>query len=1175
MSTQSAEMNYPLEDDIKVSDMGIHKNERTPTTMDFTTDIADQSANTKAPHLLRKPGQLKMLDDLYGPFKIGPYTITRRGLDALGATVNGNPLNGYNTHFRTPSRAFINALQFSYPEIEKRMKISAFGDDYLLPTMLFEMSTMRSRQSPPVIRVEPDVTVETGSYHEKLTRILNSTQNLDLRLAYQKKRGGAGLGVLKNYTMIGASVGFQLFGLFMGVRGINDAIKNNDETAIIFNSVGIGTEVASIVTDVAVTKVGQHMISAGNSALRDFAKTRAGLRFARAGGLIGAIFTVPFDIASAVMEFTAAGNTDGKQAMDHYVNGGLNIASAAMTLILASAAMAGFSLAGPLGLAACAIMVLGSQIYGAVRIVDDIDDYIELTVEERWRTGWFSFLPGGVIDIEISRRYMLARAKIETAQELESASREMLDVTHKDIVEAVVNGSYKHEIRPRTRVFEKNFWGLPTSRIVESVEVVGTDDTIDAREGVTASTPGAVLGTPGENKGVIWKISDGKDTIKGVLKKNNYFYYGEGQKDLTGGEKDDVFIFDESQEEITRYVTKNEPSALRGGAGNDTLILDGKQFFSEKGRGFDIDLSVGTLNIHFPDSAPGSSSSQRYPLRATLESIENVQTLTNGVSIVTGTDKANDIKSRGSDRILAGAGDDSIHLLHGGTQASGEAGIDIYHVSLRSGDICITEDGVDDSFIQLGWRTDLIEKMEIRENSLVLTLAFDFHRHRSTVCINDVYKEADGKRILINNKLTFITQDDCYFKADLPEQIEQGNPVVIQADILKPGLPEHTFFLKLDAWYVPLNQNTSLYIQRIAKKVQLFTGASPSAYFGTRIFLDYDSTEMTSAHAVFKMSKTNVEGKFDVSCDFLFYFDKCLLHILGAGFYPATTLDAALKKAKDKVSIHGYMLLFRDGKSFTPHLDEASVEAKFKHQVYALTDTLHNLELTRTIKSDVNFNLPESLPPKLDQVSACVNMPLSSAQTSVDNLEGMGGTYLVHVNVGRVMRLSTPGGMATAETRLNNSSTWFLDTTKHWYSRIELVNNQLYLGSTTIFLPEYGADDLIDEIFVITSRGIIHTVDLSFDRIYINSLDARFFEPLDPSGTFMPEDFAPIANKELKVRNIQMSDGTAGNLLYSLANRKWILDSDRTREINYSQLRVTGQCSHLNPDMFKITLPDN
>ena len=1157
---------YAQNDTVEVLDIGMHTNERTADTIDFEATGTDVTENTSASTGQRKPGQLKVLDDLFGPFKIGSYTVTRRALDALGATIDGQPLTGHNTQFRQPSRSFVNALQLSYPAIEKRMKISTFGDDYLLPSFLFELANLRPATAPPVIR-EDVAAVDDSGYAKKMARLLSSAQNLDLHLSYSAKRKNPSWLIIRNHSMIGASVGIQAFGIFMGIRGIHDAVKRNDKDEIIFNSIGIGTEVVSIITDVAVTKAGQLMIEAGNGALKDFIKTRVGIRLGRSGGLVGGIFTLPFDIYSAVREFNAASNKTGKEALDHYVSGGLNIASAAMTVILGSAAMAGFSFAGPVGLAAGALMAIGSQVYGAVRMVDEIDDYIELTVEERWRTGWFSFVPLMDIDQDIKNRYELAKAKIETTKRMQATAKQILDETQRDSIEAVVYGSYEDRLKKR-RERVKHWWGVETMPIVYVPEVVGLDDNIDARDGVTAATPGAVLGTPGETKGILWLLGSGKDTITGVAQKPNAFYYAEGIKNLAGGDKDDRFIAQNAADDLARHVESSEFSRFKGGAGSDTLIMDGIQSHPITGRGYDINLQAGTLQTYKPNPDASVVDGETYSFKALLESIENVQTLQDGRSVVTGTPAPNVITSRGADTINAGDGNDSIYLYKENATAFGESGVDFYHVGLAEGSVLISEDGLDESRISLGWRMDQIEKWEVDRCRLFIEVSFDFHYgRRSKIIIDNIYKTTDGRRVLHNDKLTIITRDGYHLKPDLPESIEHDNPVMIYAEETKQGRPEKTTIVHSAVCNVPTRQNTHYYVQRYNLHTQFITDSSPNSTFGTRIFLDYDYAEMTSAHVAFATSPAILQNaaadkdKVNVSCDFLFYFGKSLLQIAGVGQYAETTLDVALKNLAAGVSTHGYMLVFRDGISHTLILEEeyALPPANYKHSVVTSTLTSHNLRFPLRTNPNAVFEIPETSAQELDYGS-CIRFLDITEQTAIENIAGAGATYMIHLVENRVVRISTPGGLATAKTRLDNSSTWEIDATQIKDFKIVLTGSQLYVGTVTLHLPQYGPEDLIDQIFVIGPKGVVHTVDLTFDRVYIDSLDARYFEP--PSMEDLPEEFTELAQRELYVRHVAMSDGTRGRLKYNLANRKWILDSNKSREITYSQLEVSTLCNH-------------
>ncbi|MEG2392462.1 MAG: hypothetical protein RSB64_16405 [Pseudomonas sp.] len=102
----------------------------------------------------------------------------------------------------------------------------------------------------------------------------------------------------------------------------------------------------------------------------------------------------------------------------------------------------------------------------------------------------------------------------------------------------------------------------------------------------------------------------------------------------------------------------------------------------------------------------------------------------------------------------------------------------------------------------------------------------------------------------------------------------------------------------------------------------------------------------------------------------------------------------------------------------------------------------------------------------------------------------------------------------------------------------------------------------MDQIFVIDAHGIIYTVDLIFDMVYPGGLDGRYFEPPKDDQSPWPEAFAGIADKEMRVSHMIMADGSAGHLKYNLAQRKWTLSSDPSRDISYSDLLVLNRCEH-------------
>lgn len=1146
--------NNPRGDRAVITDMVFATNAHTDSTIDISATAATQ---------------LKLVDDLFGPLQLGEVSITRVSLNALGATFDGQPLNGKNTFFRRPRHSFINTLQFSAPNIERYITSYTGRDSYLLSTLLFEMASRRPLTAPPLIRDPAPSDTDQFPYRKKLAKLLNSAQKLDLRHARLPKHHPRWVAAIKSYTTLGSSVGIQGFGIFMGLRGIVDAIKADNKTEVAINSVGIASEGASIASDVAVNRIATQMLNAGQNAYRDFAKTRFAVRLGRSGGLIGGAFTLPFDIFTAVRSLNAAENATGKEAMDHYVSAGLSVASAAMTIILGAAAMAGFAFAGPAGLAAGAILAIGSQIYGAVRIVDEIDDYIELSVDERWRSGWFSFCMMD-LDEDIQDRYSRATAMIQHTRQAKETARKLLDGALKDSIEAIVNGTVDVQLKP-TRVWKRNWWTKQDAWEWINVPVIkGGDDSIDARAGVNSDTPGAELGITAQNKGVLWLIGDGRDSIRGVENKPNSFHYRSGRKELTGGTSDDRFVFEGAADLLRQPADVAEHSTLRGGAGNDTLALGGILHNPRRPDiGFDVDLPAGTLHTMQPDIS--AEDGVRYSFHSLIESIENVETVDSAASIVTGTDDRNVIKSRGYDTIKAGAGDDQIYLLHRGATASGEAGIDEYFIEHQSGRFSIDEDGNDQSFIMLNWNKDLIESWSIDKGSLVIASKFDFFdTPQNIVTIDGVYKQELAQYQLKNKLLTFITRDAFYLQPILPEQIESDDPVDIEITVIKHGNPPKATIL-FDSHYLINDQNNhSYYIPRSAKSIDFYSVKRDDAV--TRLYLDYASNELTKVEEHYSARQSDAKNDLVAGCNLVYHFGAKTLGLANFSFARGGSDPMNMEKILRTMACtpnQRYLLVFSDGVAANATLSSQShvIPEGQTYQHHAFTKWVQEAPLPLTMrKGDYFYDLPENEAHNMSAHSECAQLFSYSGQTAMECFEGHGATYLMHLAADMIIRLSTPGALATAEIRLPRSSTWELDATKLGKVDITLENNQLRIGTCVIHLPVYGSEDLIDQIQVITEYGVVHTVDLSFDRVYLDGLDGRFFTEPDASRV-LPEALLALANEELRGRHIvAAADGQAVN--YKFPAYGWVLSKDRSR-IESSELWVLHQCVHLRPDLFK------
>jgi len=130
-------------------------------------------------------------------------------------------------------------------------------------------------------------------------------------------------------------------------------------------------------------------------------------------------------------------------------------------------------------------MIVGAKIYGAVRAVDDIDDYIELTVNERWRAGWFAFT-GQDQDKALMDRYLVAKTTADYAKALKTRSLGWLDNEFKESIDVIVNGRFEVKMQPtRLYRFQWDESRGETPYVTEDRPAISdTDDSYDARDGL-------------------------------------------------------------------------------------------------------------------------------------------------------------------------------------------------------------------------------------------------------------------------------------------------------------------------------------------------------------------------------------------------------------------------------------------------------------------------------------------------------------------------------------------------------------------------------------------------------------------------------------------------------------------------------------------------------------------
>lgn len=1149
---------------VVITDLGFHANEYAVETLDFR--VAD--GTQLSPEHSHRQAQLDVVDKLYGPLHIGSVTITRSALNALGATTDGQPLNGDNTFFRCPNRFFVNSLQFNAGDIETRIKLTTDANDYRLPTLLFEMASQRPSSACPLLSETPETQADPTHARSTLGKLLKFAQKLDVRGL--PPGTFSWVSTTKSNILIPTGLGLQAFGIYSGLRGLQDAIRNKDSYQTIFNGTGVAAEVASIGVEAAVTRQATQMIRAGHRSLEDFAKTTFATRLARGGGLIASVLTLPFDIISAVDSFKAAAYATGKAATDHYVSAALSVTSAAMTLTVGIAALAGFSSAGPVGLAAGLILVVGSQVWGAIRQVDEIDDYIELTVHERLRTGWFAFWAISP-DNDIQDRYTLAKASAEHTKLLQANALNLLKGPLKDSTEAIVNGTFTVELEP----VAYNTWNWWTGERYRATtvrsKIKDNDDSIDARSGVTAETPGAVIEASAEHKGIHWYIGGGNDTVLGVENKPNVFHYGAGVKKLTGGVEDDVFVF-EGSAEPPRAGQTLPVNTLVGGLGDDTLILSGRTSNSQAPRlGYEVDLDAGQVSIITQARHDTKGGHYRH---AVLEGIEHVEIPEGGANVIKGSAGSNIIKSRGNDSIEAGAGDDRIFILGGNNRnADGGPGQDVYAIAHEPGHVSITEDGADNSIIALDWRADLIESWRIEDGNLVITACFDASAWKlRKVTIREVYADSDYPRALQNSRLTFITQDGYHLVPDLPEMIEHSSPFDIDTVMMQQGTPRNPAILsdRIEQ-QISHDKDTNYYVSRLNELTTL--RVKQKSAFSTTLHLDYVDSELTRIEAHYSAHVTQ-EDSGDIikygECGLTLHFGtrQLILKNLASSDerYSAQNANTGRRAFSALGSHHTFILIMNDGASYrlvqpSPNYGLLLDETFIGHDpVQWKTDVPSTL--TPTKKKYAYLQPLDKKPYHMGRWATCAMLTAPIEQTGIEVLIGEGSTYLVHLSPNMTLRLSTPGALAGANPRLPHASLWELDATHLGQVEIKLSSHLLRIGGTTIHLPAYKAEDLVDQIRVITAQGIVYAVDSLFERVYVEALDGRYFSPLTALNTGLPRELSSLTSEALKVLHVAVKDGAPGTLSYNLKTRRWILDTDKSRVIAAEHLRKTDLCDH-------------
>ncbi|WP_460142390.1 calcium-binding protein [Pseudomonas sp. S3_B08] len=1115
---------------------------------------------TQAPDIdpsLRKT--LKALDKHLGLLRIGEIMISRVELQALGATIDGQPVSAANAHIKSVDQAFLDGLNFQSAQVQSRLQAVDFPDNDMAAMLFYEIACKRSVDAGPLFI--SDTPLVSGSAMDRLNKLGKAAQKLEIHRADAFENAPGWINKSKSYLMSGAGVGMQAFGIYSSYMALTDAIKKGEALEMLYYGGSIAAELGSLIIEQGLTRTGQAMLTQGSNVLRGFALTSIGKYMSRGARLFASAITLPFDIVDAIKSFNAAAATSGKQAQDHYFSGALSVAGAGISLVLGVAALAGFgSVAGPLGLAAAALLIGGSMIYQAAGVVDDIDDYIELTTLERLRSGWFAFT-GKELDTEVMDRFKLSRLYSDYGKQLELSAKDMLAGAYKDSIAQVVNGAFRAELRPVELwryQWDESAGQLPF-RLDSQAVIVGGDDAVDASLGLPDNLKGMVSGSPGEGKGkgVFWRLGDGNDRVVGVKARPNLFTYRDGHKALTGGDTNDAFYQEVSDQELDRSSKPPHINVLDGGSGNDLVAFEGVRPITDtRYIGHDVNLQTGKVSLRSPDSANDTLEV------AHLTSIENVATLRKGTSTITGNEQPNQISANGYDRISAGDGNDTIAITGTECTVEGGGGEDRYYIADTNARTTIIECGDHSSLIELGWPMAVIQRWQIIGTSLVVNSlrGRDGSDPDHVLTLENVYQTVNGQRQLNNARWVFRTLDGYELRAQLPTRPGEALSQDIEVAVTVSGRPAPAPAIVNGGTVALDGQGVQRhFVARTEHRVEFV--ATGNATGARTIYLDYQDSEIVDVVVSY-----GVELRQGVSGNTHLTYNNISLSILLPSKVLAfkgviQTIAAATGysgqnslKVTTPLLARDIVLVMQDDVSY-----RVQVPA-FDYRDDARNPGIRVLSSRSWLKRR-NGKYPFIRPlvsekPSLGAQNSKVVIE-SRPHTGIYLLEGKSATYDVYLASNSILRLATPGAAA----KTANASRWnlFTRTLTETVTRadIQLQGNRLRIASVTVELPDILDDTPVECIGVVTSAGNIYEVSLLFEVLQLYVIDARGYASVEALLTDIDKH---KQRHELAARvyvtHIGYKPETAGTLVYNSVSNQWRLLNDLQERVDREGLFI-------------------
>lgn len=1097
---------------------------------------------------------LGALDSALGPLRIGETAISRALLDSMGAQLDGMSIPLARLNVAQADQVLIDQIGFSASHLKASLASADTGTTSLASAVLFELASLRSAWVPALLdQVEaPDTTIN------RLDRLLQSVQSVNLNDLSRVQSLPGWADKVKSHGLQTLGSGLQLYSFYSAIRGVSEAIRTGDTRELLFEGGAFTAEVVSLGVELALERAGTKMMSAAQSVYRGFCASRAGLMLQRGAGLIASVLTLPFDIAQAAIALSKAAESEGKAAQDLYVEAGFSLASAALSIALGAAALAGFSAAGPVGLVASAVLIIGARAYAAGRVVDEIHDYIELSIHERLRTGWFAFI-GVELDENVTDRYKIKRTDSVHTRALKAQARALLDGELKSTVQAIVNG--KFEVRLQTIRHWRHQWaeseGESAYVQVREPVVQDLDDYFDARkDGAIDTLPEAHWGTKGPEKGVVWLLGGGNDTVLGVTANPNHFRYTSGKKYLLGGSADDEFVFEVPRETFSAPNAPVHESTLIGAAGVNTLNLVGDA--RAWGRaGFNVNLGAGT--VHLNTDTPRKCMA--------LWNIQNISTLPGADNIVTGSNEANRIVMQGRQDIVdANAGDDHLLILEGSARVNGGPGADYYEISERVRDVVIVEDGQQASLILLNWAFSRIQRWWIMGGELRVAsvLGEDGELPGPSVTVQGVYTSCEGKRYLENKQFSFLTSDGYRLIPLLLDELEATGEYPVSMEVIVPQGPI------LSPAVLGPGQSISLAARKFDYFFSRGFGESvidASAGMDTSrcsLYVDYDSQELSVVYTHYHVA-TRRQSNFDY-----LYYTAVEIRFVFVGGRVLTLNNYAAQPSDKWTSVGGVLqasalkprlacvVVMRDGVSYRLLPPVQSYISDHASPGHKRMDGSASLVLRNGFYPFFRPRRAKSINLTTDPQRVIVKEP---PHTETYQLFGQGGVYELELRSWATLELSTP----SAGARKSGASTWDIHCTG-LVEDVDLDNivvdkDQIKIGSVSVQILSHddpGAP--LENIRIYSRQGVRYDVRLDIGKVFIASVAARAGRSVEDVLKLLRHgrQRSSVSMPHVNVVGLSLRDGTYGTVYYDWVSDRWVLETEKTRQISSGQLMISS-----------------